>query len=83
MKLPLFVTTASYLFFLICLAFPPALGSDYTGRMSATIGVNFGAALVMLVLSLVRKSHLRWTVAIASVTLALIWLIVGAVSSAV
>jgi hypothetical protein len=83
LKLPLFITTASYLFFLVCLAFPPALGSDYSGRMSATIGINFGVALLMLILSLVRKSSLRWTVAAAALALALIWVIIAAVSSAV
>jgi len=81
--LPLFVTTASYMFFLVCLSFPRTLGPDYSHRSSTKIGINFGAVLLMLMLCLARKSPLRWTVATAAVSLALIWLIIGAVSSAV
>lgn len=81
--LPLFVSTASYMFFIVCLSFPRTLGPDYSHRLSTTIGINFGAVLLMLILSLARRSPLRWTVATAALSLAIIWLIIGAVSSAV
>ena len=81
-KLPLLTTTASYLFFLLCWSFPRALGSAYNRRLT-TIYINFGASAAILIISLFIKTPLRWTVAIAAAALALIWLIVGAWSSAV
>jgi hypothetical protein len=81
--IPLFVTTASYLFFLVSCAVPRALGPDYSTRRYAVIGVNCGLAAVMFVISALTRTFSRWKVALSALALALIWLIVGAVSSAV
>jgi hypothetical protein len=80
--LPLLATTASYLFFLACLSFP-LLGSDYSNHLNATIGTNFVVALISIVLSLARATPVRWTLATASAALTLIWLLIGAISTAV
>lgn len=80
--LSLVATTISYLFLLVCLSFPHELGADYSNRLSATIMINFGLAFVAFILSTVKKTPLRWALAIASAGLTLIWLLLGGISSA-
>jgi hypothetical protein len=83
LKLPLLVTTASCLFFLLSLLFPPALGPAYSNRRFGTIWANLGLTLLMVVLSLRGKNRFKVLVAIAAGAVALVWLYVWGVSAAV
>ena len=79
--LPLLVTTASYVFFLLCLTLPRVLAPIY--GVQASLTMNFFVALVVLVASIARKGPLRWPIGVACGALLFIWLIIGALSSAV
>lgn len=81
--IPLVLTTASYLFFLLCWLFPQVLGPGYSTRRFAIIGVNCGLALTIFVISMLKKESRRPMVGMAALALELVWLIVGAISSAV
>ena len=80
--LPLVLTTASYLFFLLCWSFPQVLGPDFSKRRFAVIGINCGLAVTIFIISISKKESGRPVVGMAAAALALVWLIVGAISSA-
>ena len=77
------LTTMSFLFFLMSDYFPFILGPAYSSRRAATLYINLGIALIALIISFLRKRPLRWVITACAAALALIWLIVGAISSAV
>jgi len=81
--LPLLVTTASYGCFLLVLTLPSILTPSFGTRASITIELNIYATLVVFVVSMARKGPLRWPIGVACGALLLIWLIIGALSSAV
>ena len=56
------------------------LGTDYSSRLSTTIGVNM---LVTIVLGIYLGIKRRWIASAAALILAFAWLLVAAVSSAV
>lgn len=83
LKSSLLVTTASCLLFLSGLFFPPVIGPDYSNRRFATIWVNLGVVLLVVILSLRVKNRLKIAVAIAAGAVALVWLYAWGMSAAV
>jgi len=78
-----FITLISYLFLAAALLFHNALGGDYSSRRSVTIVVNCAAGVVSSLILFIRRKRIGWIPAISAVLLTLVWLIVGAASSAV
>jgi hypothetical protein len=56
------------------------LGTDYSSRLFTTIGINMLVAFILGVYLGVKR---RWLAAVAAVILALGWLLMGAINSAV
>jgi hypothetical protein len=84
MSLALVVSTTSYLYFVACLFAPDfLLGAAFSQQRSISLYANFGIALVILFFSMANKNSLRPPLVLANSALFVMWVLVGAASSAI
>lgn len=79
--LPLLLTTASCLLFLVGLFYQRAIGPDYSNRRFITIYANLGVALLIVLTSLIGRHPLKNAVALAAGAVSVMWLYLAVVSS--
>jgi hypothetical protein len=78
----LFITLISYLLLAAALLFHDAIGEDYSSRRYLTVVANCAAGAVSSIVFVTKRKRTGWTLAISAILLSLVWLIVGAASSA-
>jgi TRAP-type uncharacterized transport system fused permease subunit len=81
--IPFVVASVSDAYLWLCVAFHGLLGPDYSSLRYNLILANLGAAFVTAAVLCFRRTVARWLLFTASLTLALTWFLVAAVSSAV
>jgi hypothetical protein len=74
------LTTASGMWLLVALLYPPILGDAYGSLRHASLYINLGLCLIGLFGGVYRKP--RISPALSALALILIWLFIGAISSA-